>query len=48
MFEYFVVGFRVASRVPPFSQGIPALGPFALLVASAGLLGFGAYRRGRA
>jgi sulfatase modifying factor 1 len=48
VFEYFVVGFRVASRVPPFPQGIPALGPFALLVASAGLLGFGVYRRVRA
>jgi hypothetical protein len=43
------VGFRVASIVPPpFPNGIPALSPIGLLVAAAGLLGFGAYHRGRA
>jgi sulfatase modifying factor 1 len=41
-------GLRVASPVPPFSQGIPAISPLGLLVVAAGLLGFGAYRRGRA
>jgi formylglycine-generating enzyme required for sulfatase activity len=45
--EQDVVGFRVASPVEP----IPALSPAGLLVFAAGLvglLGFGAYRRGRA
>ena len=40
------IGFRVASGVPAF--GVPSLGPSGLLVLAASLLGFGAYRRGRA
>ena len=40
------LGFRVAR--PLFPGGIPALSPIALLLTAAGLLGFGAYRRGRA
>jgi len=39
-----LVGFRVASS----AHVVPALGPIGLLVVAAGLLGFGAYRRGRA
>jgi len=38
-------GFRVASR--QFPRGIPALGPFGLLLVASGLLGFGWYHRGR-
>ena len=43
--EYLDVGLRVASPGPP---PVPALGPMGLLLVAAGLLGFGAYRRGRA
>jgi formylglycine-generating enzyme required for sulfatase activity len=42
--EWLLVGFRVASRDYP----VPALNPLGLLVVAAGLLGFAAYRRGRA
>jgi hypothetical protein len=38
-----IMGFRVASPVPT----APSLSPVGLLVVAAGLLGFGAYRRGR-
>jgi formylglycine-generating enzyme required for sulfatase activity len=40
------MGFRVASRDP--AAPVPSLGPVGLLLVAAGLLGFGAYRRGRA
>jgi formylglycine-generating enzyme required for sulfatase activity len=39
-----LTGFRVAASAP----GVPALSPIGLLLVAAGLLGFGAYRRGRA
>jgi formylglycine-generating enzyme required for sulfatase activity len=44
--EFSIVGFRVASPVPP--PPVPSLGPIGLLLVAAGLLGFAAYRRGRA
>jgi formylglycine-generating enzyme required for sulfatase activity len=43
--ERLAFGFRVASRVP--AAPVPSLGPIGLLLVAAGLLGFGAYRRGR-
>jgi formylglycine-generating enzyme required for sulfatase activity len=43
-YEDIAVGFRVARTVP----AVPSLGPVGLLLVAAGLLGFGAYRRGRA
>jgi sulfatase modifying factor 1 len=45
--EFVAIGFRVASPVPPFPDGIPALSPLGLLAVATGLLGFGVYRRGR-
>ncbi len=42
------IGFRVASPAPPFPFGIPALSPIGLTLVAGGLLGFGAYHRGRA
>ena len=42
--EDYIIGFGVASSVPP----VPTLGPIGLFLVAAGLLGFGAYRRGRA
>jgi formylglycine-generating enzyme required for sulfatase activity len=45
-FEIYGVGFRVASSVP--APSVPALGPIGLLLAAAGLLGFGAYLGRRA
>jgi formylglycine-generating enzyme required for sulfatase activity len=47
--ENSIHGFRVASLVspPPFPQGIPSLSPLGLILVATGLLGFGAYRRGR-